>query len=507
MIARAGNYYGILGARPDASPEELKRAYYRAVRNHPPERDPEGFQRLREAWLTLGDPRARAQYDAMQQHGGEIQRLFEQAETQVEAEDFAGAASSLKRILVLSPEAEAARMKLAFCHLRQQQFAEAAKGFDRLCRQSNATFLYWAAQTRCAWAAHDEARAPALHAEAIRLFLQAIAVDPINAEPYLGLARLHHRRGEASDALACIEKAIAADGRVDFQDFEALYLACLVHLGQDDTTGFDRTLRRIQDLAPDPEQRKYVGWHFAKGSFEAARAGVFRQAARLAEAARLFAPDEDWFRKNAEYLEPLARMSEEFERLQDDFLKALVALELQMSVAPEEEGKELQGQWDQAVEFLTRVDPRKLEEWSGVLKSRCPAFYARNRGLVDAMAEDGRERAPVIREAERAVKDPGLPSVLQGLAALVHDATLGVAKDPDGVVQRLRQVAATLPAADVRRGVDRVRSAYPAVYRAQSGVWEGLATVAGSARKQEDASGCCGCLVMLILAILGANAF
>lgn len=507
MIAHRGNYYGILGVRPDASPDELKRAYYRAVRNHPPERDPEGFQRLREAWQTLGDPRARAQYDAMQQHGGEIQRLFEQAEAQVEAEDFAGATASLKRLLVLTPEAEAARMKLAFCHLRQQKFPEAAKEFDRLCRQSNPTFLYWAAQTRCAWAAHEEARAPALHTEAIRLFLQAIALDPINAEPYLGLARLHHRRGEHDDALACIEKAITADGRVDFQDFEGLYLACLVHLGRDDSARFERTLRRIQDLAPDPEQRKYVGWHFAKGSYDAAHAGAFREAARLAEAARLFAPDEDWFRQNAEYLQPLARMSQEYESLQDDFLKALVALELHMAVASEEERPDLERQWREAVDFLARVDPRRLEEWSRTLLTRCPAFYARNRELVDAMARDARERAPLLREAERAVKDPSLPQVLQGMAALVHDAALGATQDADGLVQRLRQVAATLPAGDVRRGVDRVRSAYPTLYRAQSAIWDGLAAVAGTQRKDEDASGCCGCLVMLILAAIGANVF
>lgn len=506
MNQRAGNYYEILGAAPQASADELKRAYYRAVRNHPPERDPEGFQRLREAWETLCDERARRQYDAMQRHGGEIQRLFDQAEAQVEAEDFAGAEATLKRLLVLSPEADGARAQLGFCLLRQRRFAEAAKQFDRLCREPSATYLYWAAQSRCAWAFQDEARAAALQAEAVRLFTQAIGLDPVNAEPYLGLARLHHHRGEDSQALECIEKAIAADGRVDFQDFEALYLACVIHMRGGDARAVERTLSRIDALSPDLDQRRYVGWHFAKSSCEAARAGAFEHAARLAEVSRRFAPDEDSFRRNAEYLRPLADMSREFAGLsdKDDFPKMLLALELQLAVADQEERAELERHWTEAMEVLRRADPRKLQEWGATLKAGCPAFHARNRELVDRMVRVGNEVAPVLREAERAVKDPALTPLAKGLAALVHDATVGRAEDPDAVVARMREAAATMPAAEVRQGVDRVRSQYPAVYRAQQATWDGLAAVAGSKRPAEDASGCCGCLIMLILGAVAA---
>ena len=35
---------------------ELKRAYRAAVRRHPPDRDPDGFKRVREAYTLLSDP-------------------------------------------------------------------------------------------------------------------------------------------------------------------------------------------------------------------------------------------------------------------------------------------------------------------------------------------------------------------------------------------------------------------------------------------------------------------
>lgn len=39
---------------------ELKRAYRAAIRRHPPDRDPEGFKRVRAAYALLSDPMAAA---------------------------------------------------------------------------------------------------------------------------------------------------------------------------------------------------------------------------------------------------------------------------------------------------------------------------------------------------------------------------------------------------------------------------------------------------------------
>lgn len=47
------NPYKTLGINRDATEAEIKHAYFNRVREHPPERDPEGFKRIRAAYEKL----------------------------------------------------------------------------------------------------------------------------------------------------------------------------------------------------------------------------------------------------------------------------------------------------------------------------------------------------------------------------------------------------------------------------------------------------------------------
>lgn len=60
-----GDLYEVLGVRPEASGDELKRAYRRQLRTRHPDvgGSAEQFRVLQEAWLVLGEPRRRAAYD------------------------------------------------------------------------------------------------------------------------------------------------------------------------------------------------------------------------------------------------------------------------------------------------------------------------------------------------------------------------------------------------------------------------------------------------------------
>lgn len=49
----------VLGVEVDASAAEVRRAYRRKVKEHPPDRDPEGFRKVREAYEHLLDPAGR----------------------------------------------------------------------------------------------------------------------------------------------------------------------------------------------------------------------------------------------------------------------------------------------------------------------------------------------------------------------------------------------------------------------------------------------------------------
>ena len=52
--------YVVLGLHPGASHLDIRTHYRAALRQHPPESDPEGFKRVRAAFEALRDPRMRA---------------------------------------------------------------------------------------------------------------------------------------------------------------------------------------------------------------------------------------------------------------------------------------------------------------------------------------------------------------------------------------------------------------------------------------------------------------
>lgn len=52
----------ILGVAPNAGDAEIRAAYLRKVKENPPDRSPEMFERIRDAYEILRDPRRRALY-------------------------------------------------------------------------------------------------------------------------------------------------------------------------------------------------------------------------------------------------------------------------------------------------------------------------------------------------------------------------------------------------------------------------------------------------------------
>ena len=62
------DYYEVLGVGWDASPEDIRSAYFQAVHLYHPDANPdpkasELFMRIQEAYATLSSPQKRSEYD------------------------------------------------------------------------------------------------------------------------------------------------------------------------------------------------------------------------------------------------------------------------------------------------------------------------------------------------------------------------------------------------------------------------------------------------------------
>src|SRR5436190_2155722 len=68
-MARASDFNAVLGVERSADEREIKKAYFRLVRQYSPESHPEEFKRIREAYEVLGHLESRAEYDSLTRYG------------------------------------------------------------------------------------------------------------------------------------------------------------------------------------------------------------------------------------------------------------------------------------------------------------------------------------------------------------------------------------------------------------------------------------------------------
>jgi hypothetical protein len=59
-MKRKATPWEILGVDPDTPLDQVRTRYTELVKRHPPDRDPETFERIRDAWQAVRDPRAAA---------------------------------------------------------------------------------------------------------------------------------------------------------------------------------------------------------------------------------------------------------------------------------------------------------------------------------------------------------------------------------------------------------------------------------------------------------------
>jgi len=224
----ATDLYAVLEIEPEASPEEIKRAYYRQVRKHPPETDPEKFKAIRAAYETLSNPKAREQYDAVRCRD-EINSFFSKAEEYIASKDWGDAIPLLKTVLILEPNAGAARNQLGLCYLHLEQYDNAIKQFQTLTSQFSDVAVCWynlgmAHKEKAGSTPHDfPSRIRDTFATARECFQKAISLDSVNTGPYLRISETYLCEKNFLEALEWAEKA---KRRRDDQEVNRLYEHC-----------------------------------------------------------------------------------------------------------------------------------------------------------------------------------------------------------------------------------------------------------------------------------------
>jgi tetratricopeptide (TPR) repeat protein len=280
----ADDLYARLGVERAATPDAIKHAYLALVRQYTPERAPEEFKRIREAYETLSNPASRSQYD--RRPDPHIAQLLERASKATAAKDYPVAEQAYKQVLLESPELHWVRNLLGLCFLYQQQPDKAIAQYERLI---GGLFADASVHGNAAHAYRMTGR----YADAEREFRTAMRLAGDQALEYgLGLVQMHIDRHDYThaDEIAQAEFNGAVVGSLAQAEYGCKRIELALLTGKKNTIG--ALVNVISRGATTDEQRRYVAFAMGKLAIRLVDGEVFDTAQTVGSAAQSLQPTD-----------------------------------------------------------------------------------------------------------------------------------------------------------------------------------------------------------------------
>jgi curved DNA-binding protein CbpA len=319
------DFYRRLGIVREASPDAIREAYYELIREYPPERYPDQFRAIREAFETLADGASREQYDT--QNDPVVKALVDRGLEASHDEEHETAIRSFRRALVLRPSASFVRSFLGSA-LRDSGDLEGALGqFVRLTEESPDNAGYWTHRGFVEWRLDR-------NSDAEGSFRQALRIDDEFESAHVGLARALVDQGRAESAILHLEAAIRADGAVDFDDFTYFFELVRVQLRSGELDKIDEIAARIESVIEEEWQARRAAYQFAQSAQEMLEFKAFKPALALAEKSMQLLPGDPFITALTQFARDNKALLDEWSAFVDDSefrgpLKFLLAAMLQ----------------------------------------------------------------------------------------------------------------------------------------------------------------------------------
>jgi curved DNA-binding protein CbpA len=242
-------YYEILGLTAAATTPEIKRAYFATVRKYPPERFPEEFKRVKEAYDTLADPESRLLYDQGDRNP-EVRKYLDKAKQAYDQEDYETALTYLEKVLQIAPQNSRARNLTGFCYIDLELFDKAIALYKKLTYEfpNNESFFFNLGEAYICAEAFKKAQ------DALE---NALRLEKGNASTYIKLSNCHFRLGKSLEARRTLEEGLRCCG-----PDVSLYLKLIqIDISEDDQELLRRNIARLVKLAKtDTAMQENVAW-------------------------------------------------------------------------------------------------------------------------------------------------------------------------------------------------------------------------------------------------------
>lgn len=134
------SYYEILEVNRDATAKEIKKSYANLLRKYPPEKFPNEFSEIAEAYETLIDSQKREVYSRTKGFSEVAQNLMDEAMSKYHDENYENAIKYFKKFILLEPNVNSAKNYLSICYARLDNY-EAAYDIEKEVIESNENLL------------------------------------------------------------------------------------------------------------------------------------------------------------------------------------------------------------------------------------------------------------------------------------------------------------------------------------------------------------------------------
>lgn len=280
------NLYEILGVTQKATSAEIKKAYNKMLRIYPPEREPEKYREIREAYDTLRNEELRKNYDAYFTYGDEIKKLQNEANEMIEIEEYEEAEKNLKKILIMAPEILEVKKQLSEVFFLEEKYRESLSQLNDLITISPTPSSDYHLRRGHTYLKMNN------RGMAEKDFLKAYELDYQNFDAISSIVNLYIHNENIDKAINFLEKEIYRDNSLDFDDFFCLSKLIECYVIKNDENNLKKVIANIEKIAPsDEETKSYMSWKLAKLAFTIATAGYGNLAMEVMKLAKKLTPN------------------------------------------------------------------------------------------------------------------------------------------------------------------------------------------------------------------------
>ncbi|MGL4997549.1 MAG: DnaJ domain-containing protein [Cetobacterium sp.] len=252
------NFYEILEIQGDVTPQEIKKAYTKLLRKYPPEKEPEQYKIIREAYDILKDEESRKNYDISLKYGKELEQLENSGRKALESEDYDQAIKLFKKMLVLNEDSANARSLLGRAFLKKNKYQKATVEFFKLMEAYPKNVEYICNLGFCYEMAGKLEKAE-------KLYIKAYNLDIEDKEAATWIINLYWNQKFYSKVESFLKEDIQKDGEVDFNDYYSFSKLIENYIHMNKPYKIIKLVDSVKKIVPNDEEIKNnVAWDFQR---------------------------------------------------------------------------------------------------------------------------------------------------------------------------------------------------------------------------------------------------